>query len=229
MAMGSLNLPLSLTSPLPCVPAAQRRAFALPLQPGVCCFTPFSSSRSLLQLRVGPSVRNRWQPPSSLAAKLSSTMWCTRLLRQDVCRRSNARAVENQGLNIRSARVGGIEIPNSKRIEASLQYIHGIGQTTARKILFNVGLLNKVTKELTEEELAKIRDEISNNRVYKIEGDLRRDVNNDIRRLKDIQCYRGRRHTLNLPCRGQQTQCNGRTRKGRRVAVAGKKKIPSRG
>eukprot|EP00250_Pteridium_aquilinum_P024718 c2949_g1_i1 orf=125-625(+) len=131
------------------------------------------------------------------------------------------------GLNIRCARVGGVEIPNTKRIEASLQYVHGIGSTKARQILLNIGLENKVTKELSEEELTSIREEITKNpQDYKIEGDLRRDVAADIRRLKEIQCYRGRRHIASLPCRGQHTKCNARTRKGKKITVAGKKKAP---
>eukprot|EP01018_Ginkgo_biloba_P007100 Gb_24491 [translate_table: standard] len=127
------------------------------------------------------------------------------------------------GLNIRCARVGGVEIPGSKRIETSLQYIHGIGCTTARQILFDLGMENKTTRELAEEELTRIRDEVSK---YMIEGDLRRFNALAIRRLKEIQCYRGRRHIANLPCRGQRTKNNCRTRKGKRVAIAGKKKAP---
>lgn len=120
-----------------------------------------------------------------------------------------------------------MEIPNSKRIEFALQYVHGIGSTKARQILLNIGLENKITRQLTEEELTRIREEITNNpEDYKIEGDLRRDVAADIRRLKEIQCYRGKRHIMNLPCRGQHTKCNARTRKGKRITVAGKKKAP---
>jgi len=123
--------------------------------------------------------------------------------------------------------VGGVEIPNTKRIETSLQYVHGIGRTKARQILINIGMENKVTKQLSEEELTAIREEITKNpKEYKIEGDLRRDVAADIRRLKEIQCYRGRRHIAGLPCRGQHTKCNARTRKGKKITVAGKKKTP---
>ncbi|CAM6098933.1 unnamed protein product [Calypogeia fissa] len=127
------------------------------------------------------------------------------------------------GLNIRCARVGGVEVPNSKRIEISLQYIHGVGKTTARQILLDVEMENKLTKELTEEDLTKLRDEVSK---YMIEGDLRRFNALAIKRLRDIQCYRGRRHIMGLPCRGQHTKCNARTRKGKKVTVAGKKKGP---
>uniref|UniRef100_A0A0D6R1S0 30S ribosomal protein S13, chloroplastic n=1 Tax=Araucaria cunninghamii TaxID=56994 RepID=A0A0D6R1S0_ARACU len=127
------------------------------------------------------------------------------------------------GLNIRCARIGGVEIPNHKRIEYSLQYIHGVGRHTARQILCNLGMENKVTKELGQEELTKLRDEVSN---YVIEGDLRRFNNLNIKRLIEIQCYRGRRHQKGLPCRGQRTKNNCRTLKGRGVAVTKKKKAP---
>ncbi|KAH7437164.1 hypothetical protein KP509_05G059300 [Ceratopteris richardii] len=162
---------------------------------------------------------------STLAPALSSVAGSTSASILSRSLRSTSKV--HIGLNIRCARVGGVEIPNSKRIEASLQYVHGIGRSKARQILLTIGLQNKVTKELTEEELTSIREEISNNpQEYKIEGDLRRDVASDIRRLKEIQCYRGRRHIANLPCRGQHTKCNARTRKGRKVTVAGKKKAP---
>ncbi|KAG0622857.1 hypothetical protein M758_3G129400 [Ceratodon purpureus] len=123
------------------------------------------------------------------------------------------------GLNIRCARVAGVELPNKKRIETALQYIHGVGQTSARQVLLNVGLENKITAELSESELTKIRDELSSSN-YRIEGKLR---------LIEIQCYRGKRHVAGLPCRGQHTQCNARTRrKGKKRAVAGKKKATKR-
>uniref|UniRef100_A0A7N0TLJ7 30S ribosomal protein S13, chloroplastic n=1 Tax=Kalanchoe fedtschenkoi TaxID=63787 RepID=A0A7N0TLJ7_KALFE len=127
------------------------------------------------------------------------------------------------GLCIRCARVGGVEIPSNKRIEFSLQYVHGIGRTRARQILGDLGMENKITKELSEEELITIREEVSK---YMIEGDLRRFNALNIRRLKEIQCYRGIRHIQGLPCRGQRTKNNCRTLKGKRVAIAGKKKSP---
>ncbi|PIA47290.1 hypothetical protein AQUCO_01400158v1 [Aquilegia coerulea] len=127
------------------------------------------------------------------------------------------------GLSIRCARVGGVEIPNNKRIEYSLQYIHGIGRTRARQILNQLQFENKVTKDLSETELITIRDEVSK---YMIEGDLRRFNGLAIRRLKEIQCYRGIRHIKGLPCRGQRTKNNCRTLKGKRVAIANKKKAP---
>ncbi|KAL6214932.1 PREDICTED: 30S ribosomal protein S13, chloroplastic-like [Fragaria vesca subsp. vesca] len=125
------------------------------------------------------------------------------------------------GLSIRCVRVGGVEIPNNKRVEFSLQYVHGIGRTRARTILNDLKMENKVTKDLSEEELTIIREEVSK---YMIEGDLRRFNALNIRRLKEIQCYRGIRHIQGLPCRGQRTKNNTRTLKGKRVTVAGKKK-----
>ncbi|KAL5704228.1 ribosomal 40S subunit protein S13 [Ranunculus cassubicifolius] len=127
------------------------------------------------------------------------------------------------GLSIRCARVGGVEIPNNKRIEYSLQYIHGVGRTRARQILNDLNFENKVTKDLSEEELITIRDEVSK---YMIEGDLKRFNAIAIRRLKEIQCYRGVRHIQGLPCRGQRTKNNCRTLKGKKIAIAGKKKAP---
>ncbi|PIN19032.1 Ribosomal protein S18 [Handroanthus impetiginosus] len=125
------------------------------------------------------------------------------------------------GLSIRCARVGGVEIPNNKRVEYSLQYIHGIGRTTARQILNDLDFENKLTKDFTEEDLTALRAEVSK---YMIEGDLRRFNALAIRRLKEIQCYRGVRHIQGLPCRGQRTKNNCRTLKGKRVAIPGKKK-----
>ncbi|KDP32750.1 hypothetical protein JCGZ_12042 [Jatropha curcas] len=127
------------------------------------------------------------------------------------------------GLSIQCARVGGVEIPNNKRVEYSLQYIHGIGRSRARQILADLSFENKITKDLSEEELITLRDEVSK---YMIEGDLRRFNALNIRRLKEIQCYRGIRHIQGLPCRGQRTKNNCRTLKGKRVTVAGKKKAP---
>ncbi|KAB1205394.1 30S ribosomal protein S13, chloroplastic [Morella rubra] len=127
------------------------------------------------------------------------------------------------GLSIKCVRVGGVEIPNNKRVEFSLQYIHGIGRTRARKILCDLSMENKITKDLSEEELISVRDEVTK---YMIEGDLRRFNALAIRRLKEIQCYRGMRHIQGLPCRGQRTKNNCRTLKGKRVAIAGKKKAP---
>nr|GMD77707.1 30S ribosomal protein S13, chloroplastic-like [Ipomoea batatas]GMD79345.1 30S ribosomal protein S13, chloroplastic-like [Ipomoea batatas]GMD81906.1 30S ribosomal protein S13, chloroplastic-like [Ipomoea batatas] len=127
------------------------------------------------------------------------------------------------GLSIKCVRVGGVEIPNNKRVEYSLQYIHGVGRSRARQILADIGMDNKITKELSQEELITLRDEVSK---YMIEGDLRRFNALAIRRLKEIQCYRGIRHIQGLPCRGQRTKNNCRTLKGKKVAIAGKKKAP---
>lgn len=124
-------------------------------------------------------------------------------------------------LTIRCARVAGIEIPNNRRIETALTYIHGVGVTTARQVLLDIGMENKVTKELSEEELTTLREEVNK---YMTEGDLRRFNVMNIKRLKDIQCYRGKRHIAGLPCRGQHTKCNARTRRGKKITVAGKKK-----
>ncbi|KAM7507672.1 hypothetical protein LguiA_018125 [Lonicera macranthoides] len=125
------------------------------------------------------------------------------------------------GLSIKCARVGGVEIPNAKRVQYSLQYIHGIGRTRALQILGDLKMENKITKDLSEEELVILRAEVNK---YMIEGDLRRFNAVAIRRLKEIQCYRGIRHIKGLPCRGQRTKNNCRTLKGKKVAIAGKKK-----
>merc|ERR1712187_1003930 len=124
---------------------------------------------------------------------------------------------------LRLARIGGVEIPNKKNIESSLQYIYGIGKTTAKTILINTELENKRVFALSEEELTKLRDEVDN---FIIEGDLivkRRFNEQNIRRLKEIACYRGRRHISRLPVNGQRTKTNERTCKGKRKTVAGKK------
>ena len=121
------------------------------------------------------------------------------------------------------ARIAGVDLPNDKRIEIALTYIYGIGRTSADEIIANTGI-NPDTrvKDLTEDEVAKIRDQIENN--YKVEGDLKREVQSNIKRLTDIKCLRGRRHRLGLPVRGQRTKTNARTRKGPKHTVAGKKK-----
>ena len=121
------------------------------------------------------------------------------------------------------ARIAGVDLPNEKRIEAGLSYIYGIGWTTSRKILEKTGI-NPDTrvKDLTEEEAGKIRKVIEND--YLVEGDLRRDVNMNIKRLMEIGCYRGIRHRRGLPVRGQKTKTNARTRKGPKKTVGRKKK-----
>jgi small subunit ribosomal protein S13 len=121
------------------------------------------------------------------------------------------------------ARIAGVDLPNDKRIEIALTYIYGIGRTSADKIIADTGINpDTLVKDLTEDEVAKIRDQIENN--YKVEGDLKREVQSNIKRLTDIGCLRGRRHRLGLPVRGQRTKTNARTRKGPKHTVAGKKK-----
>ena len=121
------------------------------------------------------------------------------------------------------ARISGIDLPREKRVEIGLTYIFGIGRSSATKILQETGI-NPDTrvKDLTEEEIAKLRDIID--RDYKVEGDLRRSVSLDIKRLVEIGCYRGIRHRKGLPVRGQNTKTNARTRKGPKRTIAGKKK-----
>jgi len=122
------------------------------------------------------------------------------------------------------ARIAGVDLPNDKRIEIALTYIYGIGTTSASNIIKSAGL-NPDTrvKDLTEDEVAKIRETIEKENIT-VEGDLKRQVAGDIKRLTDINCYRGRRHRLGLPVRGQRTKTNARTRKGPKRTVAGKKK-----
>jgi small subunit ribosomal protein S13 len=121
------------------------------------------------------------------------------------------------------ARIAGIDLPREKRIEIALTYIFGIGRPTANKILAETGI-NPDTrvKDLTEEEANKLREYID--RYIKVEGDLRREISMNIKRLMDIGSYRGLRHRRGLPVRGQRTKTNARTRKGPRRTVSGKKK-----
>jgi len=122
------------------------------------------------------------------------------------------------------ARIAGVDLPREKRVEIGLTYIFGIGLPTSKKILASTGI-NPDTrvKNLTDDETQKLRVELENN--YKVEGDLRREVSMNIKRLMDIGCYRGLRHRLGLPVRGQHTKTNARTRKGPKRTVAGKKKV----
>lgn len=122
------------------------------------------------------------------------------------------------------ARIAGVDLPREKRIEIGLTYIFGIGLSSSKKILVSTGI-NPDTrvKNLTDEEAQKLRSELENN--YKVEGDLRRDISMNIKRLMDIACYRGLRHRMGLPVRGQHTKTNARTRKGPKRTVAGKKKV----
>ncbi len=121
------------------------------------------------------------------------------------------------------ARLVGVDLPRDKRIEIALTYIYGIGLTTAKKIIAETGV-NPDThvKDLTEDDLAKLRDYIQGN--LKVEGDLHREVSQNVKRLMEIGCYRGLRHRRGLPTRGQRTHTNARTRKGPRKQIGGKKK-----
>ncbi|WP_455660620.1 30S ribosomal protein S13 [Pradoshia sp.] len=120
------------------------------------------------------------------------------------------------------ARIAGVDIPRDKRVVISLTYIFGIGRPTAQKVLAAAGVSEDTrVRDLTEDELNKIREIID---AYKVEGDLRREVSLNIKRLMEIGCYRGLRHRRGLPVRGQNTKNNARTRKGPRKTVANKKK-----
>lgn len=121
-------------------------------------------------------------------------------------------------------RVAGVDIPGNKRIEFSLRYVHGIGPKLAMDVLKEAQIeVGVKANELTEEEVTQIGSVIDRN--YQVEGELRRTVQSNIARLKDIRCYRGIRHRVHLPVRGQRTRTNARTRKGRRKTVAGKKGV----
>jgi len=120
------------------------------------------------------------------------------------------------------ARIAGVDLPRDKRVEVSLTYIFGIGRPASRKILTDAGInYDTRVKDLTEEEIAKLREIIE--KRHQVEGDLRRQVGMDIKRLMDLGCYRGIRHRRGLPVRGQKTKTNARTRKGPK-RIAGKKK-----
>ena len=121
------------------------------------------------------------------------------------------------------ARIAGVNIPNQKRVEIALTYIHGIGRTTARQICSRIGIpIEQRVNQLTEDEVLRIREHID--REFRVEGDLRREVAMNIKRLMDLGCYRGLRHRRGLPVRGQRTHTNARTRKGPARPIAGKKK-----
>jgi len=121
------------------------------------------------------------------------------------------------------ARIAGVDIPRDKRVEIALTYIYGVGQTTSQHILEATQIDPNVrVKDLDESQLTRLREYIDRN--YTVEGDLRREVNMNIKRLIEIGCYRGLRHRRNLPVRGQRTRTNARTRRGTRRTVAGKKK-----
>jgi small subunit ribosomal protein S13 len=122
------------------------------------------------------------------------------------------------------ARIAGVNIPTQKRVVIGLTYIYGIGPTKAREICQKVGIPeDRRVHQLTDDEVVRIRETID--RDYQVEGDLRRETAMNIKRLMDLGCYRGLRHRRGLPVRGQRTHTNARTRKGKAVAIAGKKKV----
>lgn len=126
------------------------------------------------------------------------------------------------------ARIAGVDLPKSKRMEVALTYIYGIGHSASREILSQAGVsLDLKTDDLTDDDTAKIRQIMDQS--YKVEGDLRREVTGNIKRHLDMGSYRGLRHRKNLPVHGQRTHTNARTRKGPRKTVAGKKQAPSKG
>lgn len=128
------------------------------------------------------------------------------------------------------ARIAGVDLPRNKRTKIALTYIHGIGHTTASKICQKLSIPDeRRVQELTEDEVSRLRDEIEKGGLQ-VEGDLRRVEGLNIKRLIEINCYRGQRHRRGLPTRGQRTKTNARTRRGRkRITVAGKKIAPSKG
>ncbi|MHA1599550.1 MAG: 30S ribosomal protein S13 [Alphaproteobacteria bacterium] len=122
------------------------------------------------------------------------------------------------------ARIAGVNIPTQKRVEIALTYIHGIGRTKATEICTTIGIpRERRVSQLTDDEVVRIRESID--RGYIVEGDLRREVAMNIKRLMDLGCYRGLRHRKGLPVRGQRTSTNARTRKGKSRPVAGRKKV----
>ena len=121
------------------------------------------------------------------------------------------------------ARIAGIDLPRDKRVVIGLTYIYGIGRSTSAEILRQLDIDESIrVRDLTESDVAKLRETID--REHQVEGDLRREVNMNIKRLQEINCYRGMRHRLNLPTRGQRTRTNARTRRGSRKTVPGKKR-----
>ena len=122
------------------------------------------------------------------------------------------------------ARIAGVNIPTAKRVVIALTYIHGIGRNSAAKICQDIGIpAEQRVNDLTDDELVRIRETID--QEFQVEGDLRREVAMNVKRLMDLGCYRGRRHRRGLPVRGQRTHTNARTRKGPAKAIAGKKRV----
>lgn len=125
------------------------------------------------------------------------------------------------------ARIAGVDLPRDKRVEIALTYIYGVGLPTSQTILERVGIDPATrVRDLTEEEVNRLREVLE--REYTVEGDLRRQLTANIKRLMEIGCYRGLRHRRGLPCRGQRTKTNARTRKGPKRTIAGKKKAPKK-
>jgi small subunit ribosomal protein S13 len=123
------------------------------------------------------------------------------------------------------ARIAGVELPKNKRMEVALTYVYGLGRSSARKILERAAVaLDKKSDDLGADEAVRIRQVIDQD--YKVEGDLRREIQQSVKRLMDVGCYRGVRHRRGLPVRGQRTHTNARTRKGPRKVIAGKKAAP---
>ena len=131
------------------------------------------------------------------------------------------RSVEQEKAKV--ARIAGVNIPTNKRVEIALTYIHGIGRTKAKQLTEKLGIpIERRVQDLSDQEVLQIREAIDAN--YTVEGDLRREVSMNIKRLMDLACYRGLRHRKGLPVRGQRTHTNARTRKGKAKPIAGKKK-----
>ncbi|MSQ32962.1 MAG: 30S ribosomal protein S13 [Dehalococcoidia bacterium] len=125
------------------------------------------------------------------------------------------------------ARIGGVDLPNNKRVDVGIRYIFGIGASNGRAILYQARVdPDKRVRDLTEDEVARMRGIID--REYRVEGDLRREIGQNIKRLIDIGCYRGVRHRRGLPSRGQRTRTNARTKKGVRKTVAGRRRVAAK-
>ncbi len=125
------------------------------------------------------------------------------------------------------ARIAGVDLPRNKRIDVALTYVYGVGRTSARRLCEKAEVdLDRKTDDLAEGDIIRLRELIE--KEYRVEGDLRREVSQNVKLLMDIGCYRGLRHRRGLPARGQRTHTNARTRKGPRKTVAGKKKAPTK-
>ncbi|CAN7041509.1 hypothetical protein IGI04_006579 [Brassica rapa subsp. trilocularis] len=127
------------------------------------------------------------------------------------------------GLRVQGIRVGNAEVPNHKPLKTGLQEVYGIGRRKSHQVLCGLGITNKLARDLTGKELIDLREEVG---MHQHGDELRRRVGSEIQRLVEVDCYRGSRHRHGMPCRGQRTKTNARTKKGKRVAIAGKKKAP---